>query len=240
MLLWSVALQACARWLHFTGYALAFGPIAFAVLVMPAPARPAPEQRQRLRRLCHIGIILLLIAAPARFITEADGGGIPTMALRVGAALLLWAFEGALELAGADQEWPLLMLAVALAVVDGHAGVTSVHLAAMGLWTGGLASLLGLWSTLGPARAEAVARFGRLAALAVTTLAATGALMAAAHLATAGQLVTTVWGRLLIAKLVGVAIALVLAQSRRWRGELWVQTLILALAALLATVPSPR
>jgi putative copper export protein len=85
-----------------------------------------------------------------------------------------------------------------------------------------------------------VARFGRVAALAVTTLAATGAALTAAHLATAGQLVTTIWGGLLIAKLVGVAIALVLAQSRRWRGELSVQTLILALAALLATVPPPR
>ena len=229
--------QAVGRWLHFAGYALAFGPIAFRTLVVQTDHAGA---HTGLQRLSNAGILLLLVAEP---ITIFSAGLGPAMALRAGAPVLLWAFQGALERARARQGWPLLLLGLALAVVDGGGPVPALHIAAMGLWVGGLASLLTLLTLLRghtPERAALVSRFGRLAALAVALLAATGTLLAHEHLNQAAELFTSPWGRVLILKLVGVAIALAMAGRRIWHGELLTQMLLLALAALLASVPSPR
>ncbi|MDB4896266.1 MAG: hypothetical protein JWN15_2528 [Firmicutes bacterium] len=230
-------LQALARWLHFAGYALAFGPIAFRALVLGAPDRSAAHER--LQRLSHAGIVLLLAAEPITLMTSGLG---PTTALRLGAPLLLWSFAGALARAGGGQDWPLLLLGLGLAAVDGGGSLLALHLAAMGLWGGGLASLLAVWPMVpqGTDRALVAARFGRLAALAVLLLAASGTFLAATHVSSPGELITTLWGRVLIAKLAGVTVALLLAWRRLWHYELWLQTLVLALAALLATIPPPH
>src|SRR5262249_39728068 len=51
-----VALVTIAGWLHFFGFALGFGSLAFAVLVLGSEDEPG------LLRLCGAGVVLLLVA----------------------------------------------------------------------------------------------------------------------------------------------------------------------------------
>ncbi len=103
-----LALQALGRWLHFAGYALAFGTLAVTFL---AGAGAIPGQW----RLTNAGIVLLLAAElPAllgqtaslgldqTFDGDAIGDALASpfgrlLAFRVAAALLLWVAGGSLE-----------------------------------------------------------------------------------------------------------------------------------------------
>ena len=63
-------LQALSRWLHFLGFALAFGTVAFQLLVL-RETEPAP----RLRRLAYAGIALLVAAEPIALVAQAASLG---------------------------------------------------------------------------------------------------------------------------------------------------------------------
>jgi len=109
-------LEVAARWLHFAGFALGFGAIAFTVLVLPS---------SRVERLAGLGVVLLLAAEPLALVAQAasfsPGAAVDPSALqdtlaspfgrllglRLAAALLLWALlgAGAVALAAAGALW---------------------------------------------------------------------------------------------------------------------------------------
>jgi copper transport protein len=256
-------LQALARWLHFLGFALAFGGIAFRVLVMPDAEAPS-----RQRRLWYAGLALLVAAEPLALAGQAASlGGVDpqsladvlasafgrVLALRLGVAFLLWGALGALPQARGRGAWSLLGLGAGLAIVDGLAGhtirgfpdllaylLTAVHEGAMALWVGGFVSLL-----LVEDRRPLLPRFGRLAAASVALLILSGALLALVHLRSPADLAFTAYGLTLAIKLLAVAAALGgawigLRSARSGWPEAAALASVLALAGLLASLPPPR
>ncbi|MFD3453978.1 copper resistance CopC/CopD family protein [Streptomyces sp. NPDC058691] len=99
--------------------------------------------------------------------------------------------------------------------------VDIVHLLAMAVWLGGLATLLvALWRGL-PVERSAVRRFSRIAFWAVAALVATGVYQSWRQLGSWDALVSTGYGQLLLVKLGLVVLLLELAWlSRRWTGRL--------------------
>jgi copper transport protein len=310
------ALQTLARLLHFIGYALSVGTIAFTLLVVSPPvgrrgsivarggirgARNAwlpfhdgrsqgsgtptaqglatPGVERRLWRYLGAGVALLLLAEPLALLAQLASlgtgnildGSVATalmassfgrpLAQRLAAAMLLWALAG---MARAGTTWAtraMLVLGLALAVADAQAGhavgaptavaVTAAHLAAMSVWVGGLAALLGVWGLIEPdRRGVALSRFGQLAAGALAALALSGVVLAWERLAQPGDLLATGYGRTLLVKIAMTGGAMALAwfglragQARRlrwWRWELGALLAVLVLAGLLVSLAPPR
>lgn len=184
------------------------------------------------------------------------------LAQRLGAAALLWMLAGAAAGGSRSALRAVPLLALALALIDGqstHAGdggvpvfsyaIGAVHQVAMGLWVGGLASLLAVWKVqeLVPARAALVGRFGWMAAASLLVLALTGLAMAWQHLAALGSLTRTGYGRALSAKVLALPAVLgsAVAGARTWRRRgrrLWLLEaggllLLLGAAALMVSLP---
>jgi copper transport protein len=260
-------LQALARWLHFLGFALSFGVLSFVVIVLRA-FQPPP----RLRRLAYLGIGLLIVAEPIALVAQAASlGAIDSasladvlgsafgrvLALRLAAALALWVVLGVpAEALGAGLS-SVLVLGALLAGVDGLSGhtirgvpavasvvLTAVHVGSMVVWVGGVLALVAVLGSA-PDRAALVARFGRLAAIAVGLLVLSGALLALVHLRAPADLLFSAYGLTLTVKAAAVAVALGLAWTglralRSGRPELLTLAGVLALAALLASLPPPR
>ena len=258
---WAVGLQALARWLHVLGYALTFGPVAFAALLPTAGA-------SRLWRLSHAGLGLLLLAAPmavlGQMVSLSPSGpfdaGLLTdvmassfgrlISLRLGATLLFWAVLSPLQHARGRGLWPGLAIGLAVAVVDSAASHTTrfalpglgralatLHLAAMGTWAGGLGALLLAWPAVPPAeRRPLLAGFGRLATAALAVILGTGGLLALGQLSAWRQLVDNPYGGVLLAKVgvVGVVLLLAVAGRRSAGGGGWWRREALALGAVLA------
>jgi copper transport protein len=242
-------LQALARWLHFCGLALAVGTVAFRVLVRPAAGEA------KLDRLFLAGVIVLAAAEPVALAGQAvslgqapqevaasDFGRI--LGLRLGGALLLWAAAGAVRQEGRDRPL-LLIVGAAIAFADGLAGhritglpavaafgLGAVHELAMAVWVGGLLALVAVQ--------EGFARFRLVAVGCLLTLVATGALLALAHLKSPADLAGAAYGFVLSAKVVAVGALILIA----WWGARRVEALalagVLALAALLVSLPPPR
>jgi len=110
------------------------------------------------------------------------------------------------------------------AVGDGSAlaiAANLVHTFAMTVWLGGLVLVLVTLSAAERAVDLAVVlpRFSRLALAAVTTLVATGTFMAWREVGSVNALTATTFGRVLLAKLAGVAVLVVLGNLAR----LWVK-----------------
>jgi copper transport protein len=245
-------LQTLARWLHLLGVALAFGVIAFRVIVLP---RADPPRMVRLDRLVAAGIALLLVAEPVALAAQAVSLGAVAgdlvvssfgrvLGLRLGAALLLWAAAGAVRAAGRGRAG-LLALGGALALVDGLAGhrlsglpdaaalvLSATHEAAMAVWVGGLAGVL--------VTGAGARRFGRLALAAFAVLGLSGAAMALAHLRGPGDLSGTAYGTVLAVKVVAVGAAAAIAGLGTRRLEAAALAGVLALAGLLVSLPPPR
>ena len=235
------ALQALARWIHFLGVALAFGTVAYQVVTRREP---------HLRRLVLAGVVLLIAAEPVALIAQlaslsfdgdtavaalASGFG-RLLGLRLAIALSVWA------LLALESPWPVLALGAGMALVDGASAhaipglpgaslvLDAIHVAAMGIWIGGLAAFL-----FAPDR-----RFGPYAIGGLAVAIGSGALLALAHLGSPAALVTTGYGWVLLVKAAVVAAALVIAVLGRQRTEAWVSAIILALAAVLISLPPPR
>ncbi len=236
-----LALQALARWVHFAGFALAFGAVAYRTLT---------DRKEGFHRLVGAGIVLLVAAEPLALLGQLaslsfDGDTAIAvlgssfgrlLGLRLGAALLAWA------LMGTGRSWPLLTIGGVIALLDGASGhaipglpgagqlLVAIHVSAMGLWTGGLAAYL-----MGPDR-----RFGRYAGAALGVAVGSGLLLALAHTAFPTALITTDYGRVLLLKLFVVGVALLAVVIRRRRVELTVAIFIVATASLLAALPPSR
>ena len=148
--------------------------------------------------------------------------------------------------AAADPRQPLL-----------EAVLQWCHVAASGIWIGGLAALL--TGALGPPsvmKAAAARRFSSVAAFAIVVVLATGLLRSFAELASWTDLVATGYGRAVLIKGVLLAAIAALGAFNRWRGvpmagvdlgplrraasgELILATVALLAAAALGALPPP-
>ena len=235
-----LALQALARWVHFAGFALVFGVVAYKVRT---------RQTWRPDRLVGAGVLLLIAAEPLALLGQLaslsfDGDtALAVLAssfgriagLRLGGALLLWA------LLGTRRSWPLLGIGGAIALLDGASAhaipdapgaaqlVVAIHVAGMGLWVGGLAGFL---------RAPSNA-FGRYAAIAAAVAVVSGLALGLVHTQLGLALFTTGYGRLLLLKVAIVGAALTAAALRRHRPEFALALVAVASATLLAALPPP-
>ena len=235
----------------------------------------------RLDGLVTLGVLLLVLAEPLALVAQTAGlsgtlwdgdlagdalssGFGRVLAQRLGAALALWMLVGARRAGARGSDALILALGLALALIDGQAShavssgppalglaANALHLAAMGVWIGGLAALIRVWALpeLAERRGDLLRRFGRLAFLCVAALSFTGVLMVAIHLGRPSNLGATAYGRTLLVKLavVAAALALVAAGShatdarrpRWWAAEGAVLLLALALAGLLVSLAPP-
>jgi len=229
-----IALQALARWIHFIGFALVFGLVAYGL---------------RGGRLINAGILLLVVAEPISLVAQLaslsfdsdtalavlDSPFGPILGLRLGAALLAWA------LLPTNRPWAILADGAAIAVLDGftaHAipGVplvgqllVAVHVGAMGLWVGGLAGFI----------RKPDPRFARFAIATFGTAVASGGVLALIHTRWLTDLLTTDYGHALLVKIAIVAVAGALALIARRRTELVIAALAIGAAALVAALPPP-
>jgi copper transport protein len=229
-----LALQALARLVHFMGFALAFGVVAYGGT----------------RRLIGAGVALLIVAEPIALLAQLaslsfDGetalGVLGSsfgrlLGLRLAAALVAW------TLMAIRQTWPMLAVGGVVALLDGasaHAipglpGVAQVlvaiHVSAMGLWVGGLIAFL--WAP--------DPRFGRYAAWTLGIAVVSGLILAFAHTGFGAALLTTDYGRVLLVKVAIVAAALLTIALRRRRLELGLVVGVVAAAGVLAALPPPR
>ncbi|WP_419996676.1 CopD family protein [Streptomyces boninensis] len=148
------------------------------------------------------------------------------------------------------EDWPLL-----------GSGLTLVHLTCAALWAGGLLAVLRRlrrWRTTAPAAGAALlGRYARLAAVLLAGVTATGLISSLRRIPLDWlelQLLTTAYGRVLIAKLLVVAVVCLLALLARRRlrhspdplsamqparSELAALAAVVALSALLTAVPVP-
>ena len=235
-----LALQVLARWVHFAGFALVFGVVAYSGFV---------RRDERFRRLTTGGVWFLIAAEPLALVAQlaslsfsddtavailgSDFGRL--LGLRLGAALLAW------TLLALPRAWPVLVVGAVDAVLDGASAhaiaglpfagqlLVGIHVAAMGLWVGGLAGF-----AVAPDR-----RFARYAAATFGGAVVTGAVLGIAHTAFLSQLLTSDYGRALLIKVGLIAVALGLAVVRRNRPELLAGWLAVGAATLVAALPPP-
>jgi copper transport protein len=235
-----LALQVIARWVHFAGFALVFGVVAYSVFI---------RRHQGFRRLVVAGVILLIAAEPLAMLAQLaslsfDGDTAIAVlgssfgrlvGLRLGVALLAWTFLAL------PQAWPLLVLGAADAILDGagaHAipgwpgagqALAAIHVAAMGLWVGGIAAFI-----QAPDR-----RFARYAIATLGAAILTGLALAFVHTDAAAALLSSDYGRAVILKVVVVAAAIGAAALARRRAELALAAGVIGAAALVAALPPP-
>ncbi|MFD5079792.1 copper resistance CopC/CopD family protein [Streptomyces sp. NPDC058371] len=168
-------------------------------------------------------------ATPAEIFSPPRGvlvaGGVLAVSLTT-----TWA---AAEHASAGIQVPVAMVSAVL------------HLLSMAVWLGGLAALLtALQRAPESLPATAVARFSRLAFIAVAVLVATGVYQSWRGLGSWDALTSTSYGRILIAKLAAVLLVLAAAAySRRWTARLLTTARQVTTARLATTadrtIPAP-
>jgi copper transport protein len=177
--------------------------------------------------LARLVILLLTAAFLVRLSRRRERRGPATLAtgtVLAAALALTWA---AAEHASAGIQVPLAMTSSVL------------HLLATGVWLGGLVALLLTLRRASGDLVEVVPRFSRIAFASVTVLAATGLYQSWRGLGSLFALTSTSYGRLLLAKLAGVAVLLLVAgYSRRWTQRLAAPATAVR-AAAPARVPQP-
>jgi copper transport protein len=239
-------LYGTARYTAYLAAALLIGTAAFAALCRPPdPAPLRGLLLAGWWALAAATVVLLLLRAPYETgtapATAFDApalyrtlSGRPGQALLARLALLLLAAVLAARVRGpssaASATGGVLSLALALTwAVSDHASAgiqvpvamasSVLHLLATAVWLGGLAALL---TTLHRTRPDSalvlsVARFSRLATVAVAVLVITGGYQSWRGLGSWRAFTDTPYGRLLLLKLAAVALLLTIAdRSRRW------------------------
>lgn len=267
-----------ARWLLYVGVMLLLGAafVGIAVVRGPAPnlltVAAAGWVLTALGTVSVVGVQWAESGAPLEAVFGTSIG-VAALArvislLLVGAALAALAVVPAL---GRRRGWALVLAAAALAlgvdVAFGHAAAGSdaplqvasqwLHGLFAGLWMGGLAALLVMLpATPAEDRLTAARRFSFWAGIALVVVAATGALRAIDEIGTLDALVTTDFGRVVLAKsvvLLGLATlgafnrfitlrnaARVLGGLRRVGGaELTLAAVVVGLSGLLVNLTPP-
>ncbi|MFJ5996740.1 copper resistance protein CopC [Streptomyces sp. NPDC092370] len=172
--------------------------------------------------LARLVVLLLTAVFLVRLAGRRERRGPATLATGTALAAALALTWAAAEHASAGIQVPLAMTSSVL------------HLLATGVWLGGLVALLLTLRRASDDLAEVVPRFSRIAFASVTVLAVTGLYQSWRGLGSLFALTNTSYGRLLLAKLAGVAVLLLVAgYSRRWT-----QRLAAPAAAVRAAVPA--
>lgn len=234
-----LVLQVLAHWIHFAGVVLVFGLAAYALLT----------RRGAFDRLIAVGVTLLIAAEPLAVLAQLASLSFDSntavavlgspfgrlVGLRLAAALLAWAVTAT------NRSWPLLLIGAAVSVLDGFGAhaiprvpfagqlLVSVHVAAMGLWAGGL---------VGYVRAPDM-RFIGYAALTFGIAVATGALLAFIHTDYLAGLLASAYGRAVLVKVAVVAAVAITVVARRRRIELYGAFAMIGVAAVIAALPPP-
>ena len=183
---------------------------------------------------------------------------------RLGIALALWAVLAALETGSSTSLKLGLALGIALAVIDGQAVhavsarplaaglvTNALHVAAMGTWVGTVVALLVVWRDVGvtPLRAAIARQAGRVAATALLVVMGSGTVLSFQHLTGTGDLASTFYGHVIVAKVAALIVMLAFALAGRrkgvgmperwWQAELAAFVAVLLLAAVLVSLPPP-
>jgi len=246
-------LEVLGRWLSLLGFALGFG-VPFAALL-------SGGMTARLWRLVSAGVVLMIVAEPVALLGQTallapsrtfepqliedvlltSYGHLA--ALRLGAAVGLWALAGAVRGSASRAQWSIPAAGAVVAIIEaGNAHrfdglpaavavlIVAVHVAAFAAWLGSIAV------ALAESRARALAHPASLAAFALVV---TGAGLALGHLESFSDLVETGYGVTLGVKIAFVAIAFALGAVARRRAELAAALAVLAAASLLVSLVPP-
>lgn len=255
-----------------------FGALAahLGALAATALARSLPDRPETAPRSWAVAVAVAGAAATAgqivRLARVSDLGLVETYGTREGGLLLLTANGFALAACCAASRRPALAAAPLALVIGAEAlrahpeayspalgaGLTVVHLTAASLWCGGLLHVLRtmrLWRRTGPGAARALlGRYARLAGWLYAALAVTGTCSALRRLPP-DVVLTSAYGRTLLAKLVLVAVVSALALGarrglaadadpaaahRRARRELVALAVVVLVSAVLTVVPDPH
>ncbi len=178
-----------------------------------------------------LGIGLLDLTAPGLMSTYLWDVEV-SRAFLISAALALAVgvgFAVVRSLGGAAGWLAVGLVAVGIPSLTGHAAGLGghslalisgfLHTIAAAVWGGGVVALATHAVRRSPQMGERVRRFGVVAIMSVATLALTGFASAATRLDSVSQLVTTPYGRTVLAKIVALAVALLLGGlvRRAWR-----------------------
>jgi len=271
----AIAVAIAGRWLLLAGLCLMVGAAFVATVIYPAPRRSLLllSAAAWLAAVVGVGFVLLtmvgveldvplwrvavlrsapLLVAGIVIAAELRAGaprpstrGTATMGIAAAAAML--ASVGTSHIAASDELHPEHV----------EAFVHWLHVVAVGTWIGGLAALLvSLPGEDRDAIGPAVRRFSTSAGIGIALVAVTGVLRAVQELGPLGNLLTTDFGRILVAKSVLFAVLAALGAGQRQVGvpaaahrlgplrrigstELAVATVVILLAAALVNVPPP-
>ena len=266
-----------ARWLFFVGLITLFGAGFLGFAIQPRPPRQVALMAGAGWLLFAIGTLAVIAAQwadagvgfGAFFGSSVGSGAIQRLVLAAVAGVVV----GALLLRPSAPRWLFGFAAAAAGgamlvdVLNGHAAsggswllqvaVQWLHIAAVGIWIGGLAALLlavrGLPSD---DKAKAVRRFSTWAGLAIAAVAATGFLRALSEVKTFEALFGTGFGLIVIFKTLALGLLALLGATNRFfnvpvagitlRGlrrvgsvELVVGVTVLAATGLLANLAPP-
>ncbi len=233
--------QVGARWLLLLGLLIGFGGLLSETFIWRPLAASAGASVPLLPigRLVLSGVLGGLGSLGLQVVTSANLGQLDLVALsgtqsfRLLALGIAWALVGLLVVARPllrPLALLLLGLALILVVLAGHAdagppwvsGVDLLHVGAVAVWFGGLAQVVRvLWETRGQSvsawRLTGVRHYANLALGAAAVAVLSGVLVAAAQLRNVSDLVTSLYGNLLLLKGVVVAGALLVAALARRR-----------------------
>ena len=212
-----------ASWLFFAGFAAAAGSLVVQWL--------SGDRAGWERGVVRAGMVTALAGAVlswAELALDATSSGIVLAAVTAGLVSVATSVHGVVRRPGiplglliaAATSWSARSHAASIAGLAG-AAADSVHLVAGGIWVGALVAVVArLWRSdlrQEPARAL-LGRYSRLALGLVVVLAGAGVVSAFQLVPTWGEVWSTSYGQLLVAKTVLFGAALVLAAVGRWSG----------------------
>ena len=271
---WAGAVAAIAgRWLFLVGLCLMVGAAFVGTVILPAP----PPSFRRLVAIAFvaagIGLALVLVALVGASLNVPLWRVAVLRAMPLVVAGVLIAFEWRASQPSVRGIAAIGIAAAAAMLADvGTSHIASsaeahpehvetfvhwLHVLAVGTWVGGLAALLvSLPALAGDAVRSAVRRFSTSAGIGIGLVAVTGLMRAVQELGPLSNLLTTDFGRLLVAKsvllvalaglgagqrLVGVPAAPPRLRPLRRIGtaELAIAAVVILLAAALVNVPPP-
>jgi copper transport protein len=266
-----------ARAVMYLGLVVLLGALFAGEVLVTRRARRLARLRTLAWTLAALGAagVLLAATADARVgLGDALGSTLGTEALMrmvpivlAGPLLLIGGRRGGTHGSALRVAATLVAVALLADAVASHAATASLpvpnvalqwlHAVAISIWLGGLAGVvLELGDPDAGDRASLMARFSRWATAGILVVAATGAVRAASELHDPGELLSTDYGRLILAKASLFSVLAVLGAVNHFRNvpagergvgalrrvgslELMVGTTIIVLAATLVTTPPP-